>query len=133
MSPAIRILLIVVSLLVFLLMMRRIRREKFLISDAVFWILFCAALLVLSIFPQIAIFFADLLDFYSPANLVYVLIIFVLLMKMFFMALKGSNNECKLRQTAQTIALLEKRLRELESRVLDSAAHDPPDHGEDAE
>ncbi len=123
MSPAIRIILIVVSLLVFLLMMRRIRREKFLISDAVFWILFCAGLLVLSIFPQIAIFFADLLDFYSPANLVYVLIIFVLLMKMFFMALKSSNNECKLRQTAQTVAILEKRLRELEARI--------PENGED--
>ncbi len=124
MSPAIRIILIVVSLLVFLLMMRRIRREKFLISDAVFWILFCAGLLVLSIFPQIAIFFADLLDFYSPANLVYVLIIFVLLMKMFFMALKSSNNECKLRQTAQTVAILEKRLRELEARIPESGEDD---------
>lgn len=112
MSLSIRIILIVVSVLTFLLVMRRIRREKLLISDAVFWILFSAALLLLSIFPQIVIWVARWLGFVSAANLILVLIIFVLLLKMFSMSLHISHTDCKLRQLVQEMAILEKKWKE---------------------
>lgn len=117
MSIAIRICLIVVSIFVFVFMMRRIRREKVLISDAVFWILFSGALLFLSIFPQIIIFAAELLGFYSPTNLVLVLMIFVLLVKMFFMSLHISHTDCQLRQTVQALAIAQKQLEECTART----------------
>ena len=117
MSIAIRICLITVSILVFILMMRRIRKEKILISDAVFWIIFSAALLILSIFPKIIIFAANLLGFVSPTNLVFILIIFVLLLKMFFMSLHISHTDCQLRQTVQALAITEKRLSEAEEKI----------------
>ena len=109
MSLSIRIILILVSVLTFILLMRRIRREKLLISDAVFWILFSAGLLILSIFPQIVIWVANLLGFVSAANLILVLIIFVLLLKMFSMSLHISHTDCKLRQVIQEMAILEKK------------------------
>lgn len=112
MSIAIRICLIVVSVLVFIFMMRKIRKEKLLISDAVFWIVFSAGLLILSIFPKIIIYAADLLGFISPTNLVFMLIIFVLLLKMFAMSLHISHLDCQLRQTVQAFAILEKKVRE---------------------
>lgn len=112
MSIAIRICLIVVSVLVFIFMMRKIRKEKLLISDAVFWIIFSAGLLILSIFPKIIIYAADLLGFISPTNLVFMLIIFVLLLKMFAMSLHISHLDCQLRQTVQALAILEKRVRD---------------------
>lgn len=114
MSPAIRICLIVVSILVFFLMMYRIRKEKILIGDAVFWIIFSGALLLMSIFPQIIIWVAGLFGFISAANLVLILIIFVLLMKLFFTSLHISHSDCQLRQTVQEMALLQKRIEELE-------------------
>lgn len=114
MSIAIRVCLIVVSVLVFIFMMRRIRKEKLLISDAVFWIVFSAGLLILSIFPKIIIYTADLLGFISPTNLVFMLIIFVLLLKMFAMSLHISHTDCQLRQTVQALAILEKRVRDRE-------------------
>lgn len=112
MSIAIRICLIVVSVLVFIFMMRKIRKEKLLISDAVFWIIFSAGLLILSIFPKIIIYAADLLGFISPTNLVFMLIIFVLLLKMFAMSLHISHLDCQLRQTVQALAILEKQVRD---------------------
>lgn len=121
MSITIRVCLIVVSILVFILMMRRIRKEKILISDAVFWIVFSAALLVLSIFPQIIIFAAELLGFQSSTNLVFILIIFILLLKMFAMSLHISHTDCQLRQTVQALAVAEKRLSEAEEKIVSSA------------
>lgn len=121
MSITIRVCLIVVSILVFILMMRRIRKEKILISDAVFWIVFSAALLVLSIFPQIIIFAAELLGFQSSTNLVFILIIFILLLKMFVMSLHISHTDCQLRQTVQALAVAEKRLSEAEEKIVSSA------------
>lgn len=120
-SITIRVCLIVVSILVFILMMRRIRKEKILISDAVFWIVFSAALLVLSIFPQIIIFAAELLGFQSSTNLVFILIIFILLLKMFVMSLHISHTDCQLRQTVQALAVAEKRLSEAEEKIVSSA------------
>lgn len=116
MSITIRILLVLVSVLTFFWLMHRIRKEKLLISDAVFWILFSAGLLLLSIFPQVIIWAAGLLGFYSPVNLILILIIFILLLKMFTLSLHISHTDCKLRQTVQEMALLEKRLREAENK-----------------
>lgn len=115
MSITIRILLVLVSVLTFFWLMHCIRKEKLLISDAVFWILFSAGLLLLSIFPQVIIWAAGLLGFYSPVNLILILIIFILLLKMFTLSLHISHTDCKLRQTVQEMALLEKRLREAEN------------------
>ncbi len=120
MSLTIRICLIVFSILVFVLMMRRIRKEKVLIADAVFWIILSGALLVLSIFPQIVIFAADLLGFQSTTHLVFLLMIFVLLIKMFMMSLHLSHIDCKLRSTVQALAITQKRLEEAEQKLLRS-------------
>ncbi len=114
MSLTIRICLILFSVMVFVLMMRRIRKEKVLIADAVFWILLSAVLLVLSIFPQIIIFAAGLLGFQSTTHLVFLLMIFVLLIKMFMMSLRLSQTDCKLRSTVQALALAQKRIDALE-------------------
>ncbi len=120
MSITIRICLVLVSILVFVFMMRRIQKEKLLIADAVFWIIFSLCLLILSVFPQIVIFFADLLGFYSAANLVMVVGIFILLVKLFSMSLHISHTECQLRQTIEELAIAEKRIREMEGKLQDN-------------
>ena len=50
-----------------------------------------AALLILAIFPGIAYWAANLLGFMSPINFVYVVIIFLLLAKQFFMSIRASS------------------------------------------
>ena len=93
----IRICLILGSLITAGYILRRVRQAKVQIEDTIFWLLFSAALLILAIFPGIAYWAANLLGFMSPINFVYVVIIFLLLAKQFFMSIKLSQLDSKVR------------------------------------
>ena len=73
------------------------------------WLMFSAALLILAIFPGIAYWAANLLGFMSPINFVYVVIIFLLLAKQFFMSIKLSQLDSKVRILTEQVALNEEK------------------------
>ena len=112
MSLVLRIILIAVSLLTLIFVFVKIRKAQFFVSDTLFWLFFCAVLLVIGIFPQIPAFFAELLGFQAPSNLVFVGIIFLLLVKMFLMSVKMSRLEDKLSRLVSRQALDEQKNRE---------------------
>ena len=53
---------------------------------------------MISLIPQIVYLFAHLLGIQSPANLVLVFIIFILLIKQFLMTIEMSQLEIKIRE-----------------------------------
>ena len=91
MSVALRILLIVVSVMNTLNILRRIRKSKLQIEYSIFWLLFSMVLIVISVFPQIVIKLAQLIGFQSPANMVFLLVIFALMFKSFQSTLEISQ------------------------------------------
>lgn len=111
MSIIFRIVLIVVSLGTMGYMLRKIHQAKMQIEDSLFWFLFSALLLVLSVFPQIATWATRLLGMMSTSNFIFLFIIFVLLVRMFHMTLKISQLDDRLKNFAQKIAI-EENLRE---------------------
>ncbi len=108
MTIVVRICLILVSLITLFYMMRKIRNSKLQIEYSLFWIVFSVLLLIISIFPQIIIWIADVLGIVSPANLIFVFIIFILLLKLFMMTIELSQLENKVKNLIQQIALKEK-------------------------
>ena len=90
--------------------LRRVRQAKVQIEDTIFWLLFSAALLILAIFPGIAYWAANLLGFMSPINFVYVVIIFLLLAKQFFMSIRLSQLDSKVRILTEQVALNEEKV-----------------------
>ena len=104
-SLPIRVLLILGSLATMLFMLRRIRKSQVQIEDTLFWLLFGAGILVISIWPGIIYRIAYALGFQSPMSMVYLLMIFVLLIKQFFMTLRISQLDSKLRSLTQKVAL----------------------------
>lgn len=112
MSLVLRILLIAVSLLTLLFVLVKIRKAQFCVSDTLFWLFFCVFLLVIGIFPQIPAFFAKLIGFQAPSNLVFVAIIFLLLLKLFLVSVKLARLEDKLSQLVSRQALDEHENRE---------------------
>lgn len=100
-----RILLAVGALLVLLAMLRKIRRSEVKISDSLFWFFFVLTLLLLAIFPDIAYFFSDLLGIESPANLVFLYVIAMLLIREFISTAEISRLRSKLTALAQKEAL----------------------------
>ena len=105
-----RICLILGSFITAGYILRRVRQAKVQIEDTIFWLLFSAALLILAIFPGIAYWAANLLGFMSPINFVYVVIIFLLLAKQFFMSIKLSQLDSKVRILTEQVALNEEKV-----------------------
>lgn len=107
MSIQFRVLLILIAFLTSGSILRKIRKEKVQIQYSIFWILFSVLLIVLSIFPSILIRTARALGMGSPSNLVFLIIIFLLLVKSFNQTVDISALEVKLKELTQRIALKE--------------------------
>lgn len=117
MTWTLRILLIVVSLAATASVIGRIRRAKMQIEDAVFWVLFSFLLILLALCPLLLYFFTNLLGMQSPANLLFLVVIALLLAKVFSMSVKMSLLEEKLSTMAQEMALRDLALREAEGET----------------
>ena len=102
---SLRLLLVLGSLLTLVFVLGRIRRAKIQIEDTIFWLLFSVVLLVLAIFPGIAYWASRLLGFQSPINFVYIVIIFLLLAKQFFLSIRISQMDSRLRILTEQVAL----------------------------
>lgn len=107
MTPTLRIVLIIVSIMTTVMIMRKIRQSKLQIEDSIFWIGFSFILIVFSVFPKIPDLLAKIAGTYTTANFIYLAVIFLLIVKMFHMSLKQSQLETKLKDLAQKIALEE--------------------------
>ena len=105
MSIVLRILLIIASVIMISAVIFKIRKSKFQIHDGLFWSLLSLFFLVLSIFPQIAISFSELIGVESPANLVFLGILALLLVKNFYMSVKISLLECNLMELTQRVVV----------------------------
>jgi len=100
-SLDLRILLIASSVLMLLAVVLKIRKSKFQIRDGVFWFLLSALFLVMSIFPQLIIGLSILIGVESPANLVFLGIIAIVLVKNFLLSAKISQLEYNLMKLTQ--------------------------------
>lgn len=105
MSVSLRVILFVVSFLVAVYVLRRIRKAKLKIEYSLFWIVFAFLLLVLSIFPQIAVFFAGLCGIQSPVNFIFLFMIFILLLHNFYLTFTVSHLENMIQNLTQEIAV----------------------------
>lgn len=101
----IRVCLIVGSLITAVYVLRRVRHAKIQIEDTIFWLLFSGVLLVLAVFPGIAYWASRLLGFQSPINFVYIVVIFLLLVKQFLLSIRISQLDSRLRILTEQVAL----------------------------
>ena len=71
MTPTLRVVLIVVSILTTFMIMRKIRQSKLQIEDSIFWLGFSSILIVFSIFPGLPDLLAELAGTYTTATVSY--------------------------------------------------------------
>ena len=113
MTTVLRGVLILMSLLVLVIMVRKIRQSRAKIEDSMFWVFFALLLVVFSVFPQAANWLSDLVGTMSTANFIFLLIIFLLLVKCFSMSMRISQLETKLKELVQKIALDDNELEQV--------------------
>lgn len=116
MSIVLRCALVLVSLLTFIVIVKRIRNAKVQIEYSLFWIIFSAGLLLLALFPEIATIAAAILGVQSPANFIFLFVIFVLLVHQFMNSIKISQLENKLKELTQELAVRELRSKKDEEK-----------------
>lgn len=75
------------------------------IEDSIFWILVSFLFIIISVVPQLADLGAKILGIQSTSNFVFLLTIFILLMKNFSMSIKISQLENRIVKLTQNIAL----------------------------
>lgn len=105
MSGTLRIILLIVAVITAVWILSRIRRLKVKMEDAIFWIIFAIVLLILGIFPSISYRLASALGVISPANLIFMIVIFLLVEKVFTMSILISQLEEKVTVLSSEIAL----------------------------
>ena len=109
MSIYLRIILVVISMLSMMNVMKRVRRFKPQIENSIFWIIFSLLLILVAVFPDPMFWLAELLGIQSPANMVFLFVIFILLIKTFNLTLEISQLQYKIQELVQKIALDENK------------------------
>lgn len=109
MSIMLRVLLIAMSVISSFYVIWRIRNSKMQIEYALFWIIMAVLMIIMSVFPQIVYWITGKMGMMSPANVVYLFIIAILLIKTFMMTIELSSLENKFKDLTQQIAINEKQ------------------------
>lgn len=105
MSLAIRVLLLLGAFGLFFYVLRGVRGARLKAQETFFWLLLTFVFVLLSVFPRFVERLAQLLGFLSPINLVFLVIIFLLLLKIFTMDRRLAKTEHQLVQMTQKIAI----------------------------
>ena len=111
MSIAMRALLIAGSLLTALYVLFRVRKSRMRTEDSVFWLAFSLVLVIMGLLPGAVAKVARKIGFISAANLVFLVVIFLLIIKLFLMDQRISTLQKQTTDLAQGLAI-ERRERE---------------------
>ena len=99
-----------------------IRKAKVRIEDAVFWICFSAVLVLISILPQLIDWGARITGIQSAQNFLFLVVLFILIVKLFRMTLRLSQVDSRLQHLVQTIAIEEREKEEKEIKDFQNGA-----------
>ena len=121
MTTTLRFFLVIASVLTVIWILRKIRKMKVKMEDAIFWLVFSALIIVLAIFPEISYWLSKLLGIESPANLVFLFVICLLLEKIFTLSIITSQLEEKVSILSAEVALRsqddKKRINEVKEKI----------------
>lgn len=124
MSDTLRILLLVAAVMTAVWILYKIRKLKVKMEDAIFWVIFAGILCVLGMFPQVTYWLTHKIGILSPANLIFLVVIFLLVEKVFTLSIIVSQLEEKISVLSAEVAVrshaAEKRLSQAESTLQES-------------
>lgn len=117
MTDKLRLILLVVVLFSVFLCVRMIHRSKLNLRYSLFWLGMEGVLLLFVIFPEIVYALADLCGIGLPINMLFTAFAFFALALIFYLTCIVSQLHNVNRTQTQQLALLEKRIRDLEARA----------------
>lgn len=105
MTVLLRIVLIIVSLGTLWSLLHRIRKARLNIEEAISWVLMALMFVIFALFPVVPDTLAHLLGIYSTANFLFLLMIFLLFLRLFSLTMKVGRLEERVKELVQELAL----------------------------
>ena len=105
MTAILRVLLIVLSIIAFILCIKKIKQSKLKVANSVIWMVGSITLIFMSIFDNVVEYIASRLGFVAPVNFVFLVIIAFLLIQNFIDNIRISTLSEKIKDLNHYIAL----------------------------
>ena len=121
MSLFLRLFLVAGSLGTLVFFVSKIRKSKLKINHSIFWIVFGFLIFFLACVPNSVFLISEWLGFHAPVNMVYLIIIFLLMIKQFTNTLRISKMNEQIAVLTQALAIFIKS--ETESSCKDSVSN----------
>lgn len=116
MSITLQLELIAGAVCLLLIIFYMLKKDLLSVKYSLLWLFFSAVLLIFAAFPYVVYVLRDILDIEVPANLIFMLLFCFVLMLLLSLSIAISQLANKTKRLAQSNALLEKRIRELEEK-----------------
>lgn len=107
MSYYLRFVILMASILTLIYVIAKIRKAQIQLQDSLFWLFLGVVFVIMGLFPQVVYFFTRKMGFQAPVNLIFLVMIFILLIKVFLSSIKISQLENKLDTLVQELAVSE--------------------------
>ncbi|MDO4632667.1 MAG: DUF2304 domain-containing protein [Eubacteriales bacterium] len=127
MSTTLRILLLIAAGSTAIWILYKIRKLKVKMEDAIFWIFFAVILFVLGFFPETAYWLTGKLGVISPANLIFLIMIFFMMEKIFTLSILVSQLEEKVTVLSAEVALRSHQMKDDKKEEEKTAAEEKKD------
>ena len=131
MSLALQIVLLVLVVIFLLAIIHLLRKGKLSLKYSLIWIFSSIILLIMIIFPQLSIQVSKWIGVEVPSNFIFMLEGIFVLVILILLTLIVSNQTSRLTRLTQAVAILERRIRDLEEKNAGSEQkkeQDDPNH-----
>ena len=113
-SEKLQIVILIAVLIYFVVIYHLLKKRSLSLKYTLLWIFSGLLLLIVAIFPQLLVWFTDAVGIQLPTNALFAIISFCGIMIAISLTAIVSKQREKIKRLAQAIALLEKRVEELE-------------------
>lgn len=113
MSIYLQIALFIASVLTFVFVVYCSKKHKMNIKYSIVWIIWSIGIIIISLFPKIVYFISNLLNITVAVNTLYLIMIFLLYLLSFYLFLKISIMNDRLKDISYQIAMLKKEIQDM--------------------
>lgn len=110
MSLTIQVFLIIVTISIFIFLIRDVKKGKLRTEYALMWILFSLGLVIISIFPQLVFYVSRILGIASPSNAAFLVVIMFLIILVYNLFSKVSTLEERVKNLVHEVAIQKKEI-----------------------
>ena len=116
-----RLFLILGSIATLIYFISKIRKSKLKINYSIFWVVFGIVLLLLALAPRGVFWLSAQLGFQSPSNLIYLIVIFLLTVKLFTTTMRISKLSEQVTALTHALAIQQLKAEDAEKKTMDDS------------